>query len=248
MKLKTIFEQLSFGEMSQIKLGGATLGEVAASDYHKLAIHVNLGLAALYKRFLLREGTLYLNLQSGQTSYTLDNAFAVSNLASTEPVKYIDDVWSPFTNDLMKVERLYDETPSVIAEYPYERDRELVLNVKGNPDSCFTPGYKTLAIPSTLTATRLKLAYRAGHPELTESDWQDPETAEVDLPYSHLEALLYFIASRVMNPTGFAGGNGFHEGNNYAAKFEAECQLLAAVNLQVDDYTQNTRLRDNGWV
>jgi len=68
----------------------------------------------------------------------------------------------------------------------------------------------------------------------------------VQLPDSHLEALLFFVASRVNNPIGMT--NEFNAGNSYAAKFEAACQALEEQGLQVDQDSQNTRLHRGGWV
>ena len=69
---------------------------------------------------------------------------------------------------------------------------------------------------------------------------------EIELPYSHLEALLYFIASRVHNPIGMA--NEFHAGNSWAAKYEHECVRLEQLNLRVDQGEDNTNFCRNGWI
>ncbi len=66
------------------------------------------------------------------------------------------------------------------------------------------------------------------------------------MPYSHLEPLLYYVASRINNPIGMA--NEFHAGNSYAAKYEKSCQELEMVNLRVDQGSQNTKLRQKGFV
>jgi hypothetical protein len=57
---------------------------------------------------------------------------------------------------------------------------------------------------------------------------------------------LYFVASRVHNPIGMT--NEFHAGNSYAAKYEQACMLLDMKNLQVDQGSENTKLRDRGFV
>ena len=68
----------------------------------------------------------------------------------------------------------------------------------------------------------------------------------MELPDAYLEALLYFVASRINNPIGMT--NEFHAGNSYAAKYEQECARLEMLNLEVDQGYQNTRLRAGGWV
>ena len=85
------------------------------------------------------------------------------------------------------------------------------------------------------------------HPKLVEvGGGINPETMELELPYSHLEALLYFVASRVHNPMGMA--NEFHAGNSWAAKYEAECMKLQQQNLEIDESNDSDRISRNGWV
>lgn len=73
----------------------------------------------------------------------------------------------------------------------------------------------------------------------------NPEITKVELPSSHLQALLYFVASRTYNPIGMTGE--FNAGNNYNAKYEAECQGLEAAGLQVERGINNFKLNWSGW-
>ena len=52
----------------------------------------------------------------------------------------------------------------------------------------------------------------------------NPEITKVELPSSHLQALLYFVASRTYNPIGMT--NELNAGNNWYANCEAACQEL----------------------
>jgi hypothetical protein len=241
MKLKEIFDHLTTSELSQVSLGGSRLGEVAQSDYVKVGRLVSRGITELHKRFPLKEKTFIVEMQDGMTSYVLDMAYAQSNDDSLEPVKYIDDTADPFLNDLFKVERVYDDGVG-------EEQCELALNEIGNRLSLRTPNYKTLVVPADVETYTVEVVYRANHVKLTDADFADPETCEIDLPDSHLEPLLLFVAAKALNPTGFMGGNGFHEGNNYEAKYEMACLLLENQNLRVDSDVMNDRLERNGWV
>ena len=224
MKLSEIFNQLTYGELSQIHLGGAEAGEINKDNYPKVLAHINLGLAALYKRFPLKEGRKVFVCEPGKVSYLLD------------------------TGEVQKVERVYTDAK-----------KELGLNDESDPHSCFTPSTHVLKVPVGVSAwtseypdylktSTLEVVYRANHPVITtdDLDFYDVEEIEVDLPYSHLEPLLYYVASRVNNPMGMA--NEFHAGNSYYAKYEAACQQLEMVNLRVDQGSQNNRLQRNGWV
>lgn len=245
MKLSEVFSQLASGEFSQLSIGGAGTGEIAESYYPQLVRHINLGLTELYKRFFLKEGRLKLALQAGRYTYPLTSKYAESNTASTEPVKYLLDADEPFRDDLLKLEQVLTT-----------EGKELALNDASQTYSCFTPSLQTLRVaeavidgdfdlPAGYRTTELLLVYRANHPILLDSVF-DATKVELELPYSHLMPLLYFVASRVHNPIGMA--NEFHAGNNYAMKYEQACQELEHYNLQVDQGRGNTRLERGGWV
>ena len=53
MKLKEVFDQLTYGELSQLSIGGQAQGEITEENYARVVAHVNLGLSAIYKRFHL---------------------------------------------------------------------------------------------------------------------------------------------------------------------------------------------------
>lgn len=248
MKLSEIFTQLTYGELSQISWGGEVTGEITPANYIKVIPHINLGLTALHKRFCLKESRLTLALQAGQVTYPLKKIYAVNNSASIELVRTIlDTAQEPFIENILKVERIYTDD-----------GLELELNNHADPFSIFTPSFNILRVPVAMVTDSLdipemyqtdtlSIAYRANHFDINENTGlDDPEETDVDLPYSHLEALLFFVASRIHMPIGIQ--NTFHDGNNYAAKYEAECQRLEVANLRVDQGSQSTNLRRGGWV
>jgi hypothetical protein len=253
MKLSEIFTQLVYGELSQLAFAGTEPGTLDDAHYNRIVSHVNLGLTALYKRFPLKESRLTVALQPGQGTYQLHSNFAVSKTSSAEPVKYIlDSSTARFGDDIHKVERVY--TDSVLTPF------ELGLNDLANAYALRTPSALTLWVPADIVArstdlpeelltTNLEVVYRANHPILPMGvGMYRAETVEIELPYSHLDALLLFIVSRVNNPIGSIGATGFHAGNNYAAKYEQECQRLSTDGLTVDQGSQNTGINRNGWV
>lgn len=141
-------------------------------------------------------------------------------------------------DDLLKIERVYDALGN-----------EWALNDEGNVLACRTLSTKQLQVPEALAATGgiIRVGYRANHPRIiAEYGYIDPALTEVELPYSHLQALLYFVASRCHNPVGMT--NEFHAGNSYMAKYEAECARLEMENLETDQGGQYDRLYANGWV
>ena len=255
MNLQDVFDQLTFGELSQLNIGGGLAGKVAEENYKRIIPHVNLGLAALYRRFPLKEGRVSLLLQPGRTDYPLTSAFAVSKRQSREPVRYLtDSAAKPFKDDILKLLKV-----STVSLFGSTKPFELPLNDRNNSWSLSTPSALVLRmpedfvnqvdVPDEFKTSSVLLEYRASHPLIV----QDPddcaleaENTTIELPYSHLEALLLFIASRVHNPIGMV--EEFHSGNSYAAKYEVACRQLELDNVGVDQGSQNNRLRANGWV
>ena len=223
MKLQEIFDQLSYGEFSQVSIGGQPAGVINEANYANVVNHLNLGLSSLYKRFNLKTRQLTIPLDVGSDIYALK----------------IDDI--------LKIEKVTTDL-----------EFELNLNREGDPYSCFTPSMNSLRVPQVildqgkdlpdeLKTVGLTITYRANHPRIAmKFGILMPEMKEIELPYSHLQALLYFVASRVHNPIGMV--NEFNAGNSWYAKYEGECQRLELVNLQIDQGAMNTRLRSKGWV
>ena len=248
MKLKEIFDQLTYGELSQISIGGGSAGQIRPQDYAKMVAHVNLGLAALYKRFTLKKGTLYLELQPGQTRYILNSKFALTARTSREAVRYIKDTTAlPFLDDINKVETIFSDSGF-----------EYALNNGVDSYSITTPSSKILEIPAAIVASddtcpeelwtkTLKVNYRAAALKCGNTDGDfDPEEVEVECPDTHLEALLLFVASRVHTPAGIGGED--NTGNMYWQKYELACQQLEQSNFEIDQGAQYNKLQRNGWV
>lgn len=247
MNLKTIFEQLAYGPLSQARIGGEEQGVINEANARQILGHVNLGLTSLYRRFLLKQGKTVVALQPNQTTYVLSSRFAVANIRSREPVRHIlDDAFNPFKDDVLKIDEV------LANDYPLPLNQSIELY------SCSTPTMSTLEVPIEIVnqssvlpeefkTDRLTVKYRARHPDLVlPIGMYAPERIQVELPDSHLEALLWYVASLVHNPIGMT--NEFHAGNSYMAKYEAACLELENRGLRIDTAQNNQRFRNNGWV
>jgi hypothetical protein len=230
MLLQYIFDQLTTGELSKLSIGGAENGYISPDNYKKVVNHINLGLQALHSRFSLREGRAVLTLTPGVKQYVLTGRDPAVLLS--------DESGGTFAGDLLKLEEVQHPDGSAYA-----------LNEKNNPYGMSTPSITTLRLPDEwkdgLIPNELRLVYRAAHPQIEVTSGMNPEEVEVDLPHSHLWALLMFVASRAHTPVGMT--NEFHAGNSYYAKYEAACQDLLVQNLEVDSNHSNTKFHRNGW-
>lgn len=128
--------------------------------------------------------------------------------------------------------------------------REFTLNNLADPDSIMFRTAKEIDVPAPVVEAggELRVVYRAKHPTIDSSPFtiMEEEDIVLELPYSYLEALTYYVASRLSNPLDMTGQ--FHSGNNYAAKYEKECQRLELDNVYIDGDSQSTRFNSNGWV
>ena len=248
MKLTEVFDQLTSGELSQMAIGGSEAGQIAEADYPKVINHINLALIAIYKRFYLKEGRVDLSMVPGRMIYPIHSKYALSSVKSKEPVKFLlDSATEKFTDDILKIESVQTDAGF-----------EIPMNDATDRLSIATTSPTTLRIPAALTSqvqdlpddyktSKLTVVYRAKHPAIVWNEYNfDPDTIELELPESHLEALLLHVASRAATPTGMI--NEFNAGNNYASKYELACQQLEIFNFQIDHGNSNNRLIKNGWV
>jgi len=248
MKLQEIFDQLTYGELSNLNIGGVPEGGITECNWASVMASINLGLTALYKRFNMKDSELVLLLQPGQYVYPLESKYAVANARSTAPVKWIQDsVAAPFLDDILKIQNIKAD------------DCELDLNSGLSEYTVSTPAYNVVRIPKEIVdndadlpdhlknLTQLVISYDGKHRQLDPNIGVfDPPSIEVDLPYSHLQALLLFVASRFNNPIGLV--NEFNAGNNYNAKYEAECRLLENNGLEIDQNVSHNKLQNRGFV
>ena len=235
MTLLDIYNSMAYGELRDLFLLGTDIDDggvgVQSDQLVKLWPNIELGLTVLHTRFMLKEGSLSVPLVEGQSIYVL------------APKKDVPVAWD---NDLLKIERVY----GIFKEEEYD----IPLNELNNPLSIRTSSANTLVIPDSVTyeswmdkTTALKIKYRANHPYtkpyLANAS---PAATPIYLPATHLEALLLFVASRVMNPIGMVPGS-LHEGNNYAQKFELAVSQLKDGGYDIGQAQENNRLVNNGW-
>ena len=235
IKLETIFDQLAYGEFLSIDLGADGCKGISVDDYPKIAIHINLALTELYKRFNLKMGEVVIQLFDEITDYKIHSIYAQSNTESTEPVKWIADLGaSPYMDDLLKIERVYNE---VGCEYS--------LNDPADCNTISTPEYNVVQCKQPYDENSLLVKYRAA-PVYIPTKRLVPENVYVPIPPSLIEALLWYVAGRIMTNLNLAGDIG--EGNNYTMKFEKSVQEVKLAGLINVDKAKNLRPERGQWV
>lgn len=244
MKLQTILDHLKASEFSQLNFGAGQGVFDDGEALDKVLSSVSLGLTDLYTRFDLKLGRLVLALQPDQTSYPLTSKHSLFGKAAVDPKYITDTALAPFKDDVLLVKRVCTEA-----------GHELGLNNLGTKYSAVTVGMDKLEIPieivnqdsilpECLKTSTLTVHYRANHPGF--SSVVDPGRAEIELPMSHITALLYYVASRANNPVGL--GQEFNAGNTFAAKYEVECARLKADGMEIQERGSEDKFHDRGFV
>lgn len=221
MTLQDIFDQLTNGELAQLNIGTGPLRTVGVDTYPKVVAHLNLGLTAIYKRFNLKNGYLTIPMVRGESTY----APAVQDILKIEEVTTDQGVLLPLNEPEMKYSV---STPTMNTLF-------VPLSVVNqDPD-----------IPEEFKTDALHIQYRANHPRLP-TTYTYPPSVQVELPESHLDALLYHVASRIYMPVDMTGTGTL--GTNYLQVYEGICQQLEMQNYEIDYGTAMNKLYQKGFV
>lgn len=236
MTLLDILKDLTYGELSGLAIGNLIIDESENEPdphvYERVVGYINLGLKEIYKRFFLRSKEIYVQQYDQITTYKLHSAFAQTNTASTEPIKYImDTVDDPFEDDILKIEEVYDE-----------EGNKLALNDVTDELSIFTPSFRHIQIPNPNNENMLAVQYRACHPKISTSLATEPEDVEVELPNSLHVALLQYVGYRANIRTNMEKSADFWQ------QFEKSCLHVDRLGLEVQGEPGDWRFDQHGWV
>ena len=241
MKLIDIMTDLTYGELSNIFMSGFSPfdpeSEPDPKKYAQLVAAVNMGLNQLYKEFFLRSEEHYVELYEQLSTYKLHSDFAQTNVASTEPIKYIADTAdNPFQDNVLRIEEVYDEDGV-----------KLPLNDETEDLSVYTPRYNIIQVPYPEDGMTISVQFRATHPKIVYTDINtfDPDTIEIELPNSLQEALSFYVASRMIRPL---GGERVVESDNLMNLFKESVQVTKTEGLEVQGETLGSKFEDRGWI
>lgn len=238
--LHDVLSDLTYGEFSNLNLGHFLPEEFESEPdpkaYAQLTSWLNRSLKEIYSEFLLVSREIYITQDESIATYILSYDYAVTNPASPgQPIRYItDSVASPFLDDVLKIESVYDEEGG-----------ELFLNDASEDLSLFTPSYRSLQMPYPNEFNTVAVQYRGSHPKIVYAIASDPSTIEVEIPGSLYQALLFYMAHLAYASMNTDQGS---ESNDYYRKFMASIQSVQDRGLYIQNEQQNTRFANNGWI
>ena len=235
MYLSDLFDQLTYGELSQMEYGGADNVGITEPNFKRIIPHINLALTSIYTKFPLRTEEVIVKQYEHIQTYTLDRKYAQTNTESEFSPRYImDSEFEPFHDNVLKIERIYDEL-----------GRELFSNDDTEYWTIWTPEYNSFQIPYPDPENALSIEYRADHPRINLVNL-DPSTTEVRIPPQLVSAVCFFIASRVHGA--MAGEGHTQVANNYMQKYEMTCNEMINLNVFNKQIMNNLKLEVAGWV
>lgn len=254
MKLIELFSLLGASEIFTYEMTDPDTGDVLPRHRRRIVQLINLGLIDLHSRFNIREDTLVLNVDPGITRYILDP----KNNLSVNTDGYIDDSSFPFLGNLIEILRVQLPTGRIITlnqsqthvqrrDGVYAHDNTSVSNLLIS-----TPTFNELLFAYTPTQGQYYVSYKGGALRLPMDDVEnlDATTTEVILPDVFINALCYFVASKVYNPAGAesVARSMFHEGNNWTAKYHEEVSRLKSDMSGNKVAIEMTSFQRGGWV
>jgi len=151
MLLSEIFDQLAYGEFSQLQLGGANSGTIDIDSYPRLITLINNGALALHTLFPLKYDRAIIDLYEHITRYQLHYDYALSNVASNQAYKYINDLGgNNFVNNII-----------LITDVKNEEGVSLSLNTPQDINSLYTPEPNVVQVPYPIEGNSIEVIYRA---------------------------------------------------------------------------------------
>ena len=183
----------------------------------------------------MRIDSVSVDMYEHITDYRLDEAYALTNDASSEPHKYIHDtMYKPF---------LGRDTVIQITNVVKEDGSSAILNNPTEVYSMYTPSPNTLHVPYNDGNNSVTVEYRANHPKVVIAP--DLLDQDIDISYTYLEPLLLFIAARLYSSRTNDQGN---LGSMYMSKYELACRSIEQRGLLNKVKPTNIRLEQDGWV
>lgn len=236
MLLSEVFDHLTYGELAQINIGGSDTQGITPDHYPQVIPHINLALTALHKRFPLRIQEIIVQQYEWIQTYILDERYAETNKASTEPIKYLmDSPLFPFKNNVLKIEQVF-------SEFGEERP----INDESSTFSVFTPTFNSIMIPYNDRANAFSVVYRANHEKIVINAGFDPTAIDLVIPDGLLEPLLFYVVSRVLS--GMGGDAYQNESQLFMQRYEMACKEIEHLGLTNMQNARNQKLEIGGWV
>lgn len=220
--LQELFDDLSYGELSNQSIG-KPIGKIDNSfDHPKLVSFINAGLLDLYTRFRILERTVNIpSILPGETY------FIPSDSGSDGDSSFQSN------QDFIRLLAAYDSEGLVL---PIDEPSALIGIEGVPPDSVKNPSLEAIE--------DFSIVYQAAYPKIEITEQFDPETLELHFPRYLKKALLLYVAHKAT----FKMPKGNERTSTYWGAYESECQDIKTNGLLPDISFEKQSFTNNGWV
>jgi hypothetical protein len=239
MKLSDIFKRLVSGEFHRHSLGEDLVDGSLNPDHYELVLPmINMGIDALHTRFIMREEQVIVRLNEWITRYTLHTDHAMYNNTDKtgEKVRYIhDSKYYPFYNTVIKILSIHNEM-----------GQERFINDSNQQYSIHLINHNTFQHPYPDKENAVSVIYQATLPDIELTENFKPEEIEVDMGIPYIEALCYFVATRVH--IGMNDQETMAEMNTFSQKYERAIAMLQKDVITRSEVFTSDQFQIKGWV
>ena len=233
MNLTELFRRLSYGELSNLSIGGEGSGSIPEAARPKLVSYLNTALLRVYSKFVLKESSLVIECQEWITNYHLTGKFALTAKPIDGITRYIQDhAGDPFQDDVIKVLDVLNQEGERVG-----------LNDNKTVRSVFTPQPNVLQVPQPVQGYVLSVLYQARHVPISYTDME----ACIEIPAVLEEALQMFMAHLV-----FFHMNGQDNGikaAGYMKNYEISCATITDRDLVNSSVSEtSSKFNERGFV
>lgn len=231
MKLEELFRNLSYSELSNLAIGNEGAGYIDSANISKMVLLTNQSIATLYTRFILCTKELVIQSNDHMAFYYLRPEFARSNPAPAHNKYIIDSELEPYTGDIIRVLRVFNEI-----------GKELPINDAEQYASVFTPQFDCIQLSHPCNDDVFSIEYQANHPILNDTDLQQ----EIRIPFFLEEALQAHIAYKVFSS--MAGQENSSKAAEHFQRYENICiDVLEKDLVNTSISTTNIKAYKWGW-
>lgn len=220
--LQEVYDYLASGELSNLFMADGGLGTGVLKDKYKAVVNksIYLGLTDLHSRFVLRKDSAYRKVEKDNGKLMVK----VTNLL--------------VSRDGLEINLIADNFVEVLKVYI--NDRELHINTDNGYVLLATHRIK-LSSPIADTDT-ITIEHQANHSPI------DDSTTHIELPRMYLNALCYFIASRLYTSIVNQLDGDLNESNRYAQKYHQEIMMLESKGYDVDNQNEMCLFHIKGFI
>jgi hypothetical protein len=242
MNVGDFLQNLSYGELSQVKAGNAGAGTIHADEINKVVSFTNTALKGLYARFSQKRDYVNIIMLDGVKEYPLKIEHNISDVdvANTAP-RFIQDSVRPFTGNVVKILGIIEQDNPDTVEI---ETSHVSMNVTGANLGIRLLDHETLFVPEPKVDTVFRIEYQVGHAPLS----IPPNLAEeIHLAPMLEEALEMRVAARVFNSMG--GEAHQAKAQNLMRRYEHLCLMVEGNDLTAESVEQlDTRFANKGFV